>query len=398
MKNKIKLPAWLKLGDLKKIFNILSTQGNSRLVGGCVRDILSGKLSSDIDIATEVLPEDVIKLLAENTIKCIPTGIKHGTVTAILNGVSYEITTLRQDASCDGRHAEVAYTLDWEADAARRDFTVNAMSLDLEGHVYDYFNGKKDLAKKIIRFVGNPEQRINEDYLRILRYFRFYGYFGGNNLDTLSLKACCLLASNISKLSGERVKAELLKILGAPYAKNAIKMIFENDILSALTFKPKSNDYKNYKFSSDPYLNFASLVLSCGFNKIEFRNLAQKLKFSNKEQAFITTLCYEMADITSNLLTNLYYFGAEIAYKRLTLLNIIQPNLDLKKEYEVIANYKHKKLPIDGNDIIKLGFSGKSIAVMLSYAEEKWILSNFTLGKEQLLYELKEYKRKNPSL
>lgn len=396
MKNQIKLPAWLKLGDLKKIFNTLSVQGESRLVGGCVRDILSGNVGYDIDIATQVTPDNVMGLFTRNAIKYIPTGLKHGTVTAILNGVNYEVTTLRQDKSCNGRHATVSYTLDWEADAARRDFTVNAMYLDLEGRIYDYFNGRSDLAKKIIKFVGNPEQRIVEDYLRILRYFRFYGYFGGDNLDVSSFNACCLLADNISKLSGERIKSELLKILGASHAKEAVKMIFENDILSALSFKPKFEDYKCYNFGSDPYLNFASLILSCEFDKIELKNMVRRLKFSNKERTLITTLCYEMADVINNLLKNLYYFGPELTYKQLVLYNIMQPGLDLEKEHEVVANYKHKKLPVDGNDIMKLGCSGKLIAKMIKHAEEKWILSNFTLRKEQLLHELEEYKSKNP--
>ena len=395
MKSKIKLPAWLKLGDLKKLFNILSVKGESRLVGGCVRDILAGKLSQDVDIATQVPPEEVMNLLSKSAIKCIPTGIKHGTVTAMLNGVGYEITTLREDTSCDGRHAEVSYTLNWEADAARRDFTVNAMSLDLEGQLFDYFDGQADIAQKIIRFVGNPEQRINEDYLRILRYFRFYGYFGGDNLDTSSLKACCLLATNISKLSGERIKAELLKILGAPHAKESITLIFENDILSTLNLKPKATDYKDYNFSSDPYLNFASLVFSCELTKAEFKTIALSLKFSNKEQSLINTLCYQMEDTLNNLTKYLYYFGAELVHKRLALLNIMQPAGDLEKEHALVANYRHKKLPIDGNDIMKLGFSGKSIAVMVQYAEEKWINSNFTLSMEQLNNELEEYKRKS---
>ena len=309
--------------------------------------------------------------------------------------MSYEITTLRQDESCNGRHAKVSYTLDWETDAARRDFTVNAMSLDLDGQVYDYFNGRADLKKKIIKFVGNPEQRIHEDYLRILRYFRFYAYFGGNKLDKESFNACCKLADNISKLSGERIKSEFLKILGAPHAKESIKMIFENEILSALAFNPKSNGYKDFNFSNDPYLNFASLVLSFELSIKEFKDIALRLKLSNKEQKLITSLCYEMNDVTNYLTKNLYYFGSEMVYKHLVLLNIMHPGRDLENEYEIVANYKHKKLPIDGNDIVKLGFSGKSIAVMVEYAEDKWINSNFTLSKEGLKDELEEYKRKS---
>lgn len=393
MKQLVKFPKWVKLEDLTKLFNILAQEGECRLVGGCVRDILSESVSQDIDIATEVLPENVMKLLTKNKVKCIPTGIKHGTVTAVLNGTHYEITTLRTDENCDGRHAKVSYTSDWKADAARRDFTVNAMYLDLAGNVYDYFGGQEDLAKRLIRFVGDPKERIVEDYLRILRFFRFYGYLGGSSIDEKSLAACSSLASNISKLSGERIKTELLKILSGTFVKETVQLLFKHKILAAIGLNPKPQNYEHYKFTIDPYLNFASLILACNLSKLEFKQIALRIKLSNKERDLISTLCFDMEDATEQLLKNLYYHGAEITHKKLVLYNIISPNKDLKKAYELVASYKHKKLPIDGNDLLELGFSGKLIAKGIEYGEQKWIESDFSLNKEQLLYEIKEYQR-----
>ena len=169
-----KLPKWVPVSDCKKIFSLIKKAGGeSRLVGGCVRDILLGKSHSDVDIATTVIPDVAMSVLKKAEIKVIPTGLKHGTVTAVLNEKHYEITTLRKDVETDGRHAVVEFTDSWKEDSRRRDFTINAMSMDLEGEVYDYFDGQKDLQSKLVKFVGNPEKRIEEDYLRILRYFRF---------------------------------------------------------------------------------------------------------------------------------------------------------------------------------------------------------------------------------
>ena len=185
------------------------------VVGGCVRDAIVKRPIKDIDIATPQTPENVIKLLTAEDIKVIPTGIKHGTVTAVHGKETIEITTLRRDLDCDGRHAEVEFTNNWQEDAARRDFTMNALSMDLDGNIYDYFNGIHDLHKGIVKFVGNPDARVQEDYLRILRYFRFEAHYGTHAIDKESLNACIKFKQNIESLSGERIQAEMFKLLSA---------------------------------------------------------------------------------------------------------------------------------------------------------------------------------------
>ena len=189
-----------------------------RFVGGCVRDALLGRESADIDIGTPDPPERVMGLLEGAGIetRTVPRGIAHGTVTAIAGGNRYEITTLRRDERTDGRHAEVAFTDDWEQDAARRDFTINAMSVTPDGVLHDYFGGQEDLEAGRVRFVGDPATRIAEDHLRLLRFFRFFAWYGKGEPDEEALDACRAEAHRIQTLSGERVQAEMLKMLKAP--------------------------------------------------------------------------------------------------------------------------------------------------------------------------------------
>lgn len=193
-----------------------------RYVGGCVRDTLLHRPIQDIDIATQETPNVVIQRLEDAGLKAVPTGIKHGTVTAIVDGLSVEVTTLRRDVKTDGRHAEVAFTTDFREDAARRDFTINALSATPDGAVYDYFDGLSDLAARFVRFVGRPHERIQEDYLRILRFFRFHAHYGGGAPDAEALAACRANADGLDQLSGERVRDELLKILAAPSPANIL--------------------------------------------------------------------------------------------------------------------------------------------------------------------------------
>ena len=189
----------------------------ARFVGGCVRDGLLGldQAGRDLDLATPEPPEQVIALLEAAGLQAIPTGLAHGTVTAVADARRFEITTLRRDVATDGRHASVAFTDDFEADAARRDFTINAMSCDRDGRLFDYFGGRADLAAGRVRFVGPAAARIAEDYLRILRFFRFLAHYGRLPADAEALPACAAAAPAIARLSGERVQAEMRKLLAA---------------------------------------------------------------------------------------------------------------------------------------------------------------------------------------
>ncbi len=209
-------------------------QGESRFVGGAVRDTLLGLPVNDIDIATRLAPTEVLDRLRAAHIKAIPTGIAHGTITALLPGGHVEVTTLRRDVSTDGRHATVAFTDDWREDAARRDFTINALYADPStGEIFDYFGGQDDLARYIVRFIGDPLQRIAEDHLRILRFFRFLARFGDilDVSDTAGLVACTARANDLMALSRERIADELLKLLCARNAPAVLPVMLANAIL-----------------------------------------------------------------------------------------------------------------------------------------------------------------------
>ena len=231
-----RLPAadWTKREDLARLITALG-KGQARYVGGAVRDTLLGEAVKDIDLATPLLPEAVIARLASARIKTIPTGIAHGTVTALLSGGPVEITTLRRDIVTDGRRATVAFAHDWREDAARRDFTINALYADpASGEISDWFGGLEDLAARRVRFIGEAHERIREDHLRILRYFRFQARFGGEPADSASEQACADLASTLLGLSRERVGTELLALLGLPDPAATVARMAELGVLGVI--------------------------------------------------------------------------------------------------------------------------------------------------------------------
>ena len=237
------LPAdtpWLQREDLRRLVAALGAK-NARYVGGAVRDTLLGLAVRDIDIATPFEPREVMRRLKAQGIKVIPTGIDHGTVTAILPGGAAEITTLRRDVSTDGRRATVAFAQDWQADAARRDFTINALYADpLTGEVFDWFGGLEDLEARTVRFIGDPEQRIREDHLRILRYFRFQARFGSQPADADAENACAALAATLKGLSRERVGMEIMNLLGLPDPAPTIARMAQLGVLQMVL--PEADD------------------------------------------------------------------------------------------------------------------------------------------------------------
>ncbi len=202
-----------------------------RFVGGAIRNSLLKLKVEDVDVATKLTPQKVTELLEKSNIRAIPTGIKHGTVTALIDGKNFEITTLRSDISCDGRHAKVSWSSDWQEDARRRDFTMNALYLSAGGELFDYFCGTEDIEKGIVRFIGNPKERIAEDYLRILRFFRFFAYYGKGTINEEGLAACTSLAEGINNLSGERLQQEMLKILESVKAKETLEIMNKSGVL-----------------------------------------------------------------------------------------------------------------------------------------------------------------------
>jgi poly(A) polymerase len=221
---RIKPPAFLADPSLA---SVMAAVPDARVVGGAVRDALAGHEITDIDLATPRLPEQVMQALQAAGIRAVPTGLDHGTVTAVAGGRGFEITTLRRDVETDGRHARVAFTEDWRADAARRDFTINALSMTRDGAVFDYFDGVADLRAGRLRFVGDPATRIAEDYLRILRFFRFFSRYAVGPADPAALAAIRAGVPGLAALSAERVWSELARILSAPDPRAAISLMDE---------------------------------------------------------------------------------------------------------------------------------------------------------------------------
>jgi poly(A) polymerase/tRNA nucleotidyltransferase (CCA-adding enzyme) len=261
----------------------------TRLVGGCVRDAVAGRPIADIDLATPRLPQDVIATLRAAGVTVAPTGLAHGTVTAVVDGRPVEITTLRRDVATDGRHATVAFTTDWREDAARRDFTINAMSMDAEGNVWDWFGGRDDLARGVVRFVGDPATRIAEDYLRALRFFRFHARYGRGAPDAAALAAIRAAVPGLAILSAERVWSELKRILAAPDPREAVRLMAETGVLAAVLPEAVARERLDALVAAgapaDPLLRLAAL---CPGADVE--RLAERLKLSGAEAATLTAL------------------------------------------------------------------------------------------------------------
>ena len=287
--------SWLAAGDSRRLLAALAADGKeSRFVGGCVRDTLLDPWARphDLDVATQQLPERAGALLEGAGFRVLPTGLAHGTVTALGRDFAYEVTTLRRDVSTDGRHAEVAFTEDFVADAARRDFTVNAMSCDGLGRVHDPFGGRADLLGGRIRFVGDPVRRIREDYLRILRWFRFFARFGGEPPDAAALAACAAERDGIDILSGERLRTELLSLLALPRAPRAVGLMAGTGVLRHVVPAPADPDALARLLAvagaGDAVLALAAMLRPAEVPAVE--RVATRLRLSRSEAARLLRL------------------------------------------------------------------------------------------------------------
>ncbi|MFN7091106.1 MAG: CCA tRNA nucleotidyltransferase, partial [Allorhizobium sp.] len=226
---------WFQEPALQKLMTLLNSGGaETRVVGGAVRNSLMGLPVGDIDLATTLMPEEVSGRASANGIKSVPTGIEHGTVTLVVDGKGYEVTTLRRDVETNGRHAQVAFGASWQEDADRRDLTINALYVGIDGEVIDLVGGLKDIETKTVRFIGDAEQRIAEDYLRVLRFFRFFAHYGSGRPDTDGLKACARARSQLKSLSAERVWSEIKKLLSARDPGRALLWMRQSGVLTEI--------------------------------------------------------------------------------------------------------------------------------------------------------------------
>ena len=350
--------------------------GHARFVGGAVRDTLLGLPVTDVDVATPHAPEQVVALLEGAGIKAVPTGIAHGTITAVSSGTVIEVTTLRRDVSTDGRRATVAFTDDWREDAARRDFTINALYADPQtGEIVDYFGGLADLAARHIRFIGDPLQRIAEDHLRILRFFRFLARFG-DTPDTEALEACTARANDLMALSRERIRDELLKLLVAPDAVRVLRLMVERDILRPVV--PEIDGAGVERLA-----RLALLEADAGLPPMAIRRLAAllppepaandavgaRLKLSNVErQALASAITPGLAEGAKALA---YRIGSERAADRLLIAG------DASAAW-VAATWTPPRLPLSGGALIGRGLSkGPDVAKALRRIEDRWVAEGF---------------------
>lgn len=358
---------------LKAVVAALS--GDIRLVGGVVRDTLAGQVTKDIDLATPLLPERVIEKLSAARIKCVPTGLAHGTVTAVVEGRPFEITTLRRDVSTDGRRATVTFTDDWQEDAARRDFTINALYADPDtGDIQDYFGGVADLKAGIVRFIGEPLTRIAEDHLRILRFFRFNARFGKGVPHAESLAACRVRANDLMALSRERIAMELLAILALPNPAEAIALMIGNgifvpvlpEITTAASLVRLLEREQTIAAEPNALRRLAALLPA---NSGLAEEIANRLRLSNAERKHLMTLAARRADDDVNPKALAYRLGVESAVDRLLLGT---------GDAADILGWTPPKFPLTGGSIVARGIqAGPEVARVLQAAERQWIEEGF---------------------
>ncbi|MBZ9648823.1 CCA tRNA nucleotidyltransferase [Sphingobium sp. 3R8] len=372
---------WRHRSGLDGLFAALeAAEGKARFVGGAVRDGLLGLPVNDLDIATTLGPQDVVDRLKRAGIKAVLTGIDHGTITAVLPDGPVEITTLRRDVSTDGRRATIAYTDDWREDAARRDFTINALYADpLTGAISDYFGGIADLEARRLRFIGDASARIAEDHLRILRYFRFLARYGDNELDSIAYDACVAAANSLMALSRERIADELLKLLGVAAPVHALRLMVEGGILRPVLPEVDAAGIGRVH-------QLISREAEAGIASSALRRLAAllppdatladgvgaRLKLSNKARKRLV-VALEPAAAVESPRALAYRVGLEGAIDRL-LLDLDRPLAVLTP----LRDWTPPALPIGGGALIARGLTpGPDVAKALRAVQDEWVAEDF---------------------
>lgn len=379
----IDVAKWMRLRGLARLLDALGAdEGLTRFVGGAVRDELLNLPVSDVDLATSLKPQEVVDRLESAKIKAVPTGIEHGTVTAVSNGHPFEVTSLRRDVETDGRRATVAFTDDWKEDAARRDFTMNALSADPRtGEIFDYFGGLKDLEARRVRFIGDPFERISEDHLRILRFFRFHARFGEGAPDPDALEACTRRANDLMALSRERIADELIKLLAVADPEPTVLIMTERGILLPVLPEIEAASVPRLQklgkaeleagVARDPLRRLAALLPRDP--KIAER-VAVRLKLSTKARKRLA--CAAIPDLDANPQALAYFIGKECAVDRLLLAGQVN-------EAAAIADWELPRLPIGGGELIKRGLiAGPVVARTLRAIERRWVEQGFPGGSQ----------------
>jgi len=413
---------WIRAPATRAVIDALTAGGaDVRFVGGCVRDALLGRESADIDIGTPDPPERVLTLLESAGIetRTVPRGIEHGTVTALAGGERYEITTLRRDERTDGRHAEVAFTNDWQEDAARRDFTINAMSAAPDGTLYDYFGGREDLTVGRVRFVGDPATRIAEDHLRLLRFFRFHAWYGRGEPDDEALAACKDAAHTIPlfssdkinavpRLSFERAQKEFLKLLEAPDPTPSVRAMWDTGVLARLLPETQRTEplarlvaiEKNQVVEPDLIRRLAALIVDANYDDTVSPGggalLTSRWLRTGAGAGRLFSIAFEATSLPASLdrrvqRSRIYQSGKE-RFRDVVLLawaRHTENEIAWRAMLETIEQWEAPTFPLAGADVLARGVpEGPEVGRLLTAVEDWWIERDFAPDRTALLDRL----------
>ncbi|MDQ2634711.1 MAG: CCA tRNA nucleotidyltransferase [Pseudomonadota bacterium] len=409
---------WLEDADLQRLLAALNADGEeARIAGGAVRNALLGEAVADVDVATTTPPDETIRRAEAAGCRTIPTGIEHGTVTVVAAGRAYEVTTLRADVETDGRRAKVAFGRDWKADAERRDFTINALFAEADGTVVDFVGGIPDLESRTLRFIGDAETRIREDYLRILRFFRFFAWYGSGRPDAEGLKACARLKDGLARLSAERVWAELKKLLSALDPSRALLWMRQAGVLTKVL--PESEKWgidaihglvaaeRDLGWAADALLRLEAMVPPDAERMVA---LAERLKLSNADAERLKSWALapkiEPAGTEGDLAKKLYRGGRQPVLDRLKLslasarVRAAESNDALVEAggYSRLLKFAEKweapNFPLKGADLQAIGVpAGPEMGKLLKRLEEEWVEGGFGLDGGALLERAAKYRQ-----
>jgi poly(A) polymerase len=391
-------PGWMNEPSVAALFAALQAGGIlARFVGGCVRNAVLGRIIDDIDLAVDKPPETVMRVLDEADLRTVPTGLRHGTVTAIVGGRPFELTTLRRDVETDGRRAVVAFTDDWLEDASRRDFTFNALYADRDGTLYDPFDGREDLARGRVRFIGDPDSRIGEDRLRVLRFFRFHAWYGRPPFDGPGFDACRRNAGTLRGLSGERVAKELLRLLKAPAPADTVQAMVEANILDH--WLPECTGTSSLRAllaredRPDPLRRLAALLPSAANATV----IGKRLKLSTQQALRLDVMLateptIDIAGGPKAWRAQIYRLGGNLYADRLLLAAGAAG--DWRGALATARQWSPPELPVSGGDALKLGLRpGPKIGALIEAVERWWIEGDFAADRAACLAELERLAR-----
>ncbi|RUV68912.1 MAG: CCA tRNA nucleotidyltransferase [Mesorhizobium sp.] len=401
---------WLGEKHLQRLLAALADGGEeARVAGGAVRNALIGQPVADVDIATTTVPDETIRRAEAAGFKAVPTGIEHGTITIVAGGKPFEVTTLRADIETDGRRAKVSFGRDWKADAERRDFTINALYAEADGTIVDLVGGVADIEARRLRFIGDPEARIREDYLRILRFFRFFAWYGDGRPDAEGLKACARLKEGLGQLSVERVWSELKKLLSAPDPSRALLWMRQASVLTCVL--PESEKWgidaihaltraeEALSWTPDPLLRLEAIVPP---DAARLKTLAERLRFSVSDagrlRQWALTAPVEPETTEAELAKRLYRGDHQGLVDRLRLSlasarsRAVEDNDALleaggfSRLLAFAGKWKKPDFPLKGADLTTLGASpGPKLGATLKNLENEWVESGFALDRGALL-------------